>query len=328
MDLNAHAPLRVYLVNGADGEQALLLVMHYLAVDEWSVVPLLGELLAAYTGRVAGSEPVLPELPVGYADYVSWSDRVLGDPDDESSRHATQLGYWRERLSGLPERLDLPGERPGGAPRGDVVGLPIDERLHAGIDALARRTGTSMFMVLQSALAAVLAEAGAGDDLPIGALVAGRPEEELAGLIGCFFDTVVLRTDTSGDPTFADLLARVRESNLAALDHQDIGFDDVASDLGGDVLRPQVTIVHHEQASLGAVDGVFGALLPVPVGVPVSDLALSFYEPVGPGPVHAFLGYRADVLEPDRVRALADRLRAVLVAVCADEGLRVGEVDR
>ncbi|MFE3290101.1 amino acid adenylation domain-containing protein [Rhodococcus sp. NPDC059234] len=328
MDLGANAPLRVHLVEGAGGEQALLLVMHYLAVDEWSVVPLLGELLAAYTARVAGSAPVLPELPVGYRDYVAWSDQVLGDPADESSRHATQLAYWRDRLSGLPEHLALPGERPGGAPRGEVVGLPIDERLHEDIDALARRTGSSMFMVLQSALAVVLTESGVGEDLPIGALVAGRPEEALSGLIGCFFGTVVLRTDTSGDPTFAELLARVRESNLSALDHQDVGFDEVASDLGGDVLRPQVTIVHHEQARLDVVDGVFGGLLPVPVGAPVSDLTLSFYEPVGPGPVHAVLGYRADALEQDRVRALADRLHAVLVAVCADEGLRVGEVGR
>ncbi|MFC9789364.1 amino acid adenylation domain-containing protein [Rhodococcus sp. NPDC127528] len=328
MDLTEQAPLRVQLVENSSGRQALLLVMHYLAVDEWSVVPLLGELLAGYLARQEGRAPELPELPVGYADYVAWSERVLGDRTDESSRHATQLGYWRDRLSGLPERLVLPGVRPGGAPRGDVVGLPIDERLHEDIDALARRTGTSMFMVLQSALAAVLTESGVGEDLPIGALVAGRPEEALSGLIGCFFDTVVLRTDTSGDPTFADLLARVRESNLAALDHQDIGFDDVASDLGGDVWRPQVTILHHEQARLDVVDGVFGALLPVPVGAPVSDLTLSFYEPVGPGPVHAVLGYRADALEPDRVRALADRLHAVLVTVCADEGLRVGEVGR
>ncbi|TQF75181.1 amino acid adenylation domain-containing protein [Rhodococcus spelaei] len=328
MDLDEHAPLRVYLVDGADGEQTLLLVMHYLAVDEWSVVPLLGELLAAYTARVEGAEPELPVLPVGYADYVAWSAEVLGDPSDESSRYATELGYWRDRLAGLPERIVLPGERPGGAPRGDVVALPIDERLHEDIDALARRTGTSMFMVLQSVLAAVLTETGAGEDLPIGALVAGRPEEALSGLIGCFADTVVLRTDTSGDPTFAELLARVRESNLAALEHQDIGFDDVAIDLGGEVLRPQVTIVHHEQARLGAVDGVFGGLLPVPVGAPVSDLTLSFYEPVGPGPVHAFLGYRADALESERVQELAERLCVVLVSVCENEGRRLGQVGR
>ncbi|MFD4267916.1 amino acid adenylation domain-containing protein [Rhodococcus sp. NPDC058481] len=326
MDLTEQAPLRVLLVEDASGRQALLLVMHYLAVDEWSVVPLLGELLAGYLARQAGHAPELPQLPVTYGDYEAWSRQVLGDPADESSRHARQLGYWRERLSGLPEALSLPGERPGGPRRGDVVPLPIDESLHRDIDALARRTGTSMFMVLQSALALVLTEAGVGEDLPIGALVAGRTEEALSGLIGCFFNTVVLRTDTSGDPTFADLLARVRESNLSALEHQDVGFDDVATDLGGDALRPQVMVVHHEQARLGEVDGVFGGLLPVPVGEPVSDLTLSFYEPVGDGPVHAYLGYRTDVLEPAVVAALADRLPAVLAAVCADEDRRIGAI--
>ena len=239
-----------------------------------------------------------------------------------------QLGYWRERLAGLPERLSLPGERPARPAGGDLVGLPIDEALHADIDALARRTGTSMFMVLQAALASVLTEFGVGEDLPIGSLVAGRPEEALSGLIGCFFNTVVLRTDTSGDPTFAELLGRVRASNLAALDHQDVGFEDVATALGGEVMRPQVMIVHHEQASLDAVDGVFGPLLPVPVGVPVADLTLSFYEPVGPGPVHAYLGYRTDVLDADVVAALADRLSALLRAVCADEGHQLGQIGR
>ncbi|WP_037178410.1 non-ribosomal peptide synthetase [Rhodococcus sp. UNC363MFTsu5.1] len=324
MDLTEQAPLRVQLVEDSSGRQALLLVMHYLAVDEWSVVPLLGELLAGYLARQAGHAPELPQLPVTYGDYEAWSRQVLGDPADESSRHARQLAYWRERLSGLPEAMSMPGVRPGGPRRGDVVPLPIDESLHREIDALARRTGTSMFMVLQSALAVALAEAGVGEDLPIGALVAGRTEEALSGLIGCFFNTVVLRTDTSGEPTFTELLARVRESNLSALEHQDVGFDDVATDLGGDALRPQVMVVHHEQARLGELDGVFGGLLPVPVGEPVSDLALSFYEPVGDGPVHAYLGYRTDVLEPAVVSALADRLLALLAAACADADRRIG----
>ncbi|MFC7447922.1 amino acid adenylation domain-containing protein [Rhodococcus daqingensis] len=326
MDLAEQAPLRVQLVEDLSGRQALLLVMHYLAVDEWSVVPLLGELLAGYLARQSGHAPELPPLPVTYGDYEAWSRQVLGDPADESSRHARQLAYWRERLSGIPAALSMPGARPGGARRGDVVPLPIDESLHRDIDALARRTGTSMFMVLQSALAVALTEAGVGEDLPIGALVAGRTEEALSGLIGCFFNTVVLRTDTSGDPTFAEVLARVRESNLSALEHQDIGFDDVATDLGGDALRPQVMVVHHEQARLGEVDGVFGGLLPVPVGEPVSDLTLSFYEPVGDGPVHAYLGYRTDVLEPAVVSAMAQRLLAVLGAVCADADRRIGEI--
>ena len=325
MDLAAAAPLRVSLVDGDGGEQALLLAMHYLAVDEWSVVPLLGELLAAYHSRTENRAPALPELSVGYRDYVAWQGEVLGDPGDSDSRYVRQLDYWRDRLTDLPQRRVLPGLAPGGTPGGGVVVLPIDAELHAGIDALARRTSTSMFMVLQSALASVLTECGGGVDLPIGALVAGRPEETLAPLIGCFFDTVVLRTDTSGTPTFAELLARVRTSNLAALDHQDIGFDSVATELDLDDGFPSVTVVHHEQARLGEVGSTFGDLVPVPVGVPASDLTLSFYEPVGAGPVHAYLGHRTDVLAADDATVLVERLAAVLALVCADESRPVEE---
>ncbi|MFD1815641.1 amino acid adenylation domain-containing protein [Rhodococcus gannanensis] len=326
MDLGASAPIRVTLVDGDDGEQALLLVMHYLAVDEWSVVPLLGELLAAYGARAAGAVPELPELPVSYRDYVAWQRELLGDPADAGGRHARQLAYWKDRLVDVSEpRLPAGSDNhtpagPDDLPTAGVVVLPIDADLHAAIDALARRTSTSMFMVLQTALALALTEEGAGTDLPIGALVAGRPEEALAPLIGCFADTVVLRTDTSGEPSFEQVLARVRESNLTALDHQDVGFDDVATELGFDDRTPRVVIVHHEQARLGAVDEVFGALVPVPVGVPQADLTLSFHEPSGPGPVHTFLAYRTDALSPEGAGRIARRTSELVTDACVDVG--------
>ncbi|MGW1927210.1 condensation domain-containing protein, partial [Streptomyces massasporeus] len=227
------APLRARLLTGADGAQAVLLTLHYLAVDEWSVVPLFRDLTTAYGARTAGRAPDWEPLPVSYGDYARWAREVLGDLDDPDSRGGRQLAYWRRTLAGAPRDLALPTEArpPVPARRGSraagIVEFTLDERLHADVDRLAQATGTSMFMVLHAALAALLTSHGAGTDLPIGTMVAGRGDDQLADLVGCFFNTVVLRTDTAGDPSFAELLTRVRETTLSALDRQDVPFDEV-----------------------------------------------------------------------------------------------------
>ena len=212
--------------------------MSYRAVDEWSVVPLLRDLDLAYRARESGHAPEWTELPVGYADYAAWAQEVLAADGDR------QRAYWRDRLAGLPT-LTLPADRPsGGGTAADFVGFALDAGLRKRIDALARDDRTSLFMVLQAALARLLTDRGAGTDLPIGALVAGRSEPALADLVGCFFNTVVLRTDTSGEPTFGELLARIRESNLDDLAHPDVPLADLLD------TRPQVMLVHHERAPL------------------------------------------------------------------------------
>ncbi|OLF19035.1 non-ribosomal peptide synthetase [Actinophytocola xanthii] len=295
MDPAVSPPLRARWL--ADST-TLLLTMHYAGVDEWSVVPLLRDLTQAYEARRAGDAPVWTPLPVGYADYAAWSREVLAAVADDQAR------YWRERLADLP-LLSLPTDRDPVLP-GDAAGtvpLVLDERLHHGIDALATASGTSMFMVLQAALATLLTRHGAGTDLPIGTLVAGRAEDALAPLVGCLFNTVVLRTDTSGDPDFPELLARIRETTLDALAHQDIPLADLLD------APPQVMLVHHEQADLPALAG--GSA--VPTGTTRSDLTLSFYEPVADGPVHCYLHYRTGLFTPARAQALLRELHAILV---------------
>ncbi|WP_430330886.1 amino acid adenylation domain-containing protein [Rhodococcus sp. ACT016] len=323
IDLTGEAPLRVHLVSNDAGRQVLLLTMHYLAVDEWSVVALLGDLLSAYALRAGGAEPQWEPLAVEYPDYVRWQHQLLGDPADPSSRHAVQLAYWRNRLSGMPFRLHLPAAAGVREPRREMVPIEIDADLHDGIDRLAGRTGTSMFMVLQAALATLLTRSGAGSDIPIGSLVAGRTEDGLAPMIGCFFNVVVMRTDTSGSPEFEELLARIRVSNLEAFDHQDVGFADVAAELDGEavgVRYPQVMLVHHEQARFDALEGVLDGFLPVPVGMPSAELTLSFYEPVGPGPVHAHFEFSTGALDRDAVVGWARELSSLLASVVHAEG--------
>ncbi|MFC9552147.1 amino acid adenylation domain-containing protein [Rhodococcus sp. NPDC056960] len=314
LDLTAQAPLRAHLVTGADGTQALLLAMHYIAVDEWSVVPLLGDLMGAYAARSDDREPAWEPLPVGYADYVVWSQALLGDPANPDSRRSRQLAYWTDTLDGMPSRLELPAPTVRGPRTAEIVPLEIDAELRGAVATFASETGTSLFMVLQAALATVLTRYGAGTDLPLGSLVAGRTEEVLDALVGCFFNIVLLRTDTSGDPDPVELLRRIRAANLDALDHQDVPFADVAEALGEtSVLRPQIMLVHHEQARLGHLDAL-GGLMPVPVGVPDSDLTLSFYEPIGDGPVHAYFSFASDVLDAETVRGWASELSALVTA--------------
>ncbi|WP_412544394.1 amino acid adenylation domain-containing protein [Longispora sp. K20-0274] len=303
--------VRFRLLTGPTGSQTLLLTASYLFVDEWSVVPLVEDLTGAYAARLAGTAPGWAALPVSYADYTLWAHEVLGDPADPASVAARQGGYWREALRGVPVEIALPTDRPRpAAPTGggDVVALTLDVDLHKGVDALARETGTSMFMVLQAALAALLTGRGAGTDLPIGTLVAGRTEEALAGLVGCFANTLVLRTDTAGDPSFVELLGRVRETDLRAFDHADLPIGDVLAAAGLDAGHPRVMVVHHEEASLSAG---LGALDEVPTGAATADLTLSFYEPRGDTPVHCDLIYRTDLFD----RATAERLGADLLAV-------------
>ena len=223
-----------------------------------------------------------------------------------------QLEYWREALRGLPARIPLPYDRPpspGHRGVGEHLEFRIDAGLHRAIDALAARTGTSMFMVLQAALATLLTRNGAGAEIPIAARVAGRADDRLADLVGCFSGTVLLRTSTAGEPGADELLRRVRETDLAAFDRQDVPFDRVVSALG--LPAPQVMLVHHEQAGLAEIPGLGAAFDLVPTGALPAELTVGFYEPRGQGPVDCVLVYDAELFD----RATAGRLAGELLDI-------------
>ncbi|GFH38514.1 non-ribosomal peptide synthetase [Streptomyces pacificus] len=318
-DPEREAPLRATLLTDPAGHQALLVTSVYLAVDEWSVVPLLRDLTTAYAARRDGRAPGWEPLPVTYADYTRWAHGALGDLADPESRGGRQLAYWRRTLQDAPVELALPTDGPSRAAEGGgCVGFVLDEQLHAAVGELARETGTSMFMVLHSALAALLTAHGAGTDLPIATMVAGRGDDQLADLVGCFLNTVVLRTDTAGDPAFTELLTRVRETTLSALDRQDVPFDAVVRATGLPPRGPQVMVIHHEQADLGQLEGGVGTFHAVPTGTARAELTLSFYEPQGEGPVHCELVYAHALLGPAKARQLAEELQTLLRTAAAD----------
>ncbi|MFY1634817.1 non-ribosomal peptide synthase/polyketide synthase [Solwaraspora sp. WMMB335] len=227
-DLAGEIPLRVSLYAAGPGEWVLMLVLHHIVADGWSLRPLARDLATAYAARAAGRAPDWAPLPVQYADYTLWHRELLGDDADPDSAFGRQLAFWRDRLADLPEQVTLPTDRPRprmASYRGDVSTFQVDAELHAGLMAMARRTGSTLFMVLQTALSALLTRSGAGTDVVVGAGVAGRTDERLDDLVGFFVNMMVLRTDTTDDPTFVELLQRVRASSLAAYAHQDIPFE-------------------------------------------------------------------------------------------------------
>ncbi|RZB19948.1 amino acid adenylation domain-containing protein [Streptomyces sp. F001] len=339
-DLATELPLRASLFTVDEHEHVLVLVIHHIAGDGWSMGPLARDLSTAYTARCAGRAPVWEPLPVQYADYTLWQRELLGEEDDPASLLATQLGYWKDTLAGLPERLELPTDRPypeQAGTEGGAVPVHIDAELHRALTGLARSRHTTVFMVLQAALGVLLHRLGAGTDIPIGTPVAGRGEEELDDLVGFFVNTLVLRTDLSGDPTFTELLDRVRETNLNAYAHQDIPFESLV-----EAVNPTRSLAHHPlfQVTLAfnntprtAPD--FGGLTATPQPVRLQaarmDLSVSLAEQHddggATGGISGVISYRTDLFDHGTVTAMAERLICILQSAAADPERRLGSFD-
>ncbi|TXS16039.1 amino acid adenylation domain-containing protein [Streptomyces sp. adm13(2018)] len=329
-DLTVQPPLRARLLTAegtGDGDGVLVLVTHHIASDGWSLTPLLADLSRAYTARTRGAAPAWEPLPVQYADYTLWQRSVMGDETDPDSQLTRQLHHWRDALDCLPEELDLPTDRPRpdvATYRGDNVPLELDAETHVALAALARAHGVSLFMVLQAGLAALLTRLGAGGDIPIGTPIAGRTDDALDDLVGFFVNTLVLRTDTAGDPTFRDLLARVRETDLAAYTHQDLPFERLVEELNpvrSLARHPlfQIMLILHNTARAeidlpGLRVEVEGADAPVAK----FDLSVSLWERhTADGAADGILGrleYALDLFDRSTAETLVTRLQRLLTA--------------
>ncbi|MET0233200.1 MAG: amino acid adenylation domain-containing protein, partial [Kibdelosporangium sp.] len=181
--LDERPPFRADLFSASATEHVLVLVMHHMVSDGWSMGTLVRDLTTAYLARRADEAPQWTALPVQYADYTLWQQEVLGAEEDPASAFAGQLAYWRDALRGVPDRLELPADRPRPAEashRGAVIDFELDPALHDGMIRLARDAGATVFMVVQAGLAALLARLGAGSDVPIGSPVAGRVDDALS----------------------------------------------------------------------------------------------------------------------------------------------------
>ncbi|MER8105695.1 amino acid adenylation domain-containing protein, partial [Kitasatospora sp. NPDC094016] len=339
-DLMADLPVRAQLFTLAPDEHVLLVVLHHIAGDGWSMSPLSRDLATAYTARRRGDAPGWAPLPVSYADYTVWQHEILGEESDADSAFARQVGYWSQALAGLPEQLALPVDRPRPAVMtygGDLLDIRLPAELHAGLAELARRSGSSLFMVLQAGLAALYTRLGAGTDIPIGSPIAGRTDEALDDLVGFFVNALVLRTDTSGDPTFAELLGRVRETALSAFAHQDVPFEHLVEALNparSMSLHPLFqTVLALQNAPMGDFElpGLTVSGVPVPTGTSRVDLTFGLAENRGPDGTPAGLTgaveYSTDLFDRGTVEALVARWARLLAAVAADPDRPIGAID-
>ncbi|MEU4091796.1 non-ribosomal peptide synthase/polyketide synthase [Streptomyces sp. NPDC026673] len=329
-DLERELPLRAVLAAAGPDEHVLLLVLHHIATDEWSDRALLADLGTAYAARTAGRAPDWAPLPVGYTDYTLWQRELLEHSGDDL------LAYWTETLRGLPEELALPTDRPRPqepSHTGGTVGFTVRPELERALRALARREGASMFMVSQAAVAALLHRLGAGDDIPLGAPVSGRADERLEDLVGFFVNSLVLRTDLSGDPGFAELLRRVRATDLAAYEHQDLPFERLVEALnpGRSLARHplfQVMVVHlAERGGTPVLRGLTASPEPVGQDTAKFDLSFDFVEQGEGNGIQGWIEYSADLFDRPTAELLARRMERLLEQAAAEPGRPVGRLE-
>ncbi|MGF2818997.1 non-ribosomal peptide synthetase DhbF [Bacillus subtilis] len=339
-DLAAEPAFRAELFVIGPDEYVLLLLVHHIVGDGWSLTPLTRDLGTAYAARCHGRSPEWAPLAVQYADYALWQQELLGNEDNPNSLIAGQLAFWKETLKNLPDQLELPIDysRPAEPSHdGDTIHFRIEPELHKRLQELARTNRVSLFMVLQSGLAALLTRLGAGTDIPIGSPIAGRNDDALGDLVGLFINTLVLRTDTSGDPSFRELLDRVRKVNLAAYDNQDLPFERLV-----EVLNPARSRATHPLFQIMlAFQNTPDAELHLPdmesslrinsVGSAKFDLTLEISEDRladgTPNGMEGLLEYSTDLFKRETAQALADRLMRLLEAAESDPDEQIGNLD-
>ncbi|MFF9021160.1 non-ribosomal peptide synthetase [Streptomyces eurythermus] len=323
-DLAAGAPVRAMLLRVGADDHVLALTLHHIAWDGWSVEVLADELARHYAGETV--EP----LPVQYADFARWQREHAA-----TEEFAARLGHWRERLAGLAP-LDLPTDRRRPRlrdPRGDRLAVELPAGLGAAIDELARRNAATPFMVLLAGCYALLGRWSGQQDIAVGTAVSGRTRSETAPLIGFFANTLVLRGDLSGRPTFTELLARVRESALDAYAHADVPFERVVEELAPerDLSRNPLFQVMFE---LRPPKGEEAFTLP---GLRVEQLAVSWpaakfdltvsVQPQADGTLRCGFEYATALFDRDTVRGMAEHYGRLLAAVVDAPDLPLDRID-
>ncbi|MEV1173957.1 amino acid adenylation domain-containing protein, partial [Nonomuraea sp. NPDC049784] len=325
-DLAGGPVVRGRLVRLASDDHVLSLVLHHVVSDEWSGGVLRRELSALYEAFSRGESSPLAPLPVQYADFAVWQREWLQGEVLEG-----QLGYWRERLAGSPV-LDLPTDRPRPAVRstaGALVDFEIPREAAAALQAMSRDAGATMFMTLLSAFTVLLGKYAGQDDVVVGTPIANRNRAETEDLIGFFVNTLVLRTDLSGDPTFADIVARVRQEALNGYAHQDVPFEQLVDTLQPERDRSRTPLFQVFFNHLGVADrpgadtGLTGEVLRSPHTTSKFDLTL--FTSAGADGITGTLEYSTALFDRSTVERFAGHLVRLLGAVAEDPGRRLSE---
>jgi amino acid adenylation domain-containing protein len=332
-DLSRDIPLRAELFTLSAERHVLSLTLHHITCDGWSSAPLAEDLAIAYHARCSGHAPHWRDLAVQYADYAIWQQALF-------TATADQHTYWSRALAGLPGELPLPvdRERPSTSDHsGGLLHVRISARLHRGVVTLGHRTRSSTFMVLHAALAALLTRLGAGTDIPIGSPIADRSDSVLDGLIGLFVNTLVLRVDTGGNPTFTELLRRIREADLGAYSNQDTPFEYLVETLNParhPARHPLFQVMLSLQNTPHVRFHLPGLLVQeeaISTGTSRFDLAILMAEDSGhgrePEGISALVEYSAELFDQETVELLMHRLQMILDAMTQNPDQPIGEVD-
>ncbi|HET7230144.1 MAG TPA: condensation domain-containing protein, partial [Longimicrobium sp.] len=324
-DPQAGPPLRATLLRLSGERHVLVLSMHHLTGDGWSRAVIVREIAALYTALVTGGEAELPALPVRYADYAAWQrERMRGEVLER------ELGYWREKLAGAPEALELPADHPRPPVQsfaGRTHRFPLPPETAEALRALGRAEGATPFMVLLAAFKTLLARHTGQGDLVVGTPVANRGRHETEGVVGFFANTLALRTDLSGDPTFREALRRVRDTAVGAYAHEELPFERLVEELHPrrDLSRNpafQVMFLLDEAPlrpfRLAGVD-----LVPLEVDPGTSMFDLTLAIDAADGGHAARIEYATALFDAPTIERMAEHLCVLLRGIAADPDARL-----
>lgn len=329
--------LRVTLLQFDPTEAVLLLTMHHIVADGWSLGVMIRELACFYTAFVEGRTPVLPPLPIQYTDFAGWQRNWLQGKILEE-----QLTYWRRQLQDLPV-LDLPNDRPRPAVqtyRGATYPLQISPTLTQALEAFSQQSGASLFMTLLAAFQTLLYRYTGQEDIAIGSPIANRHRSELEGLIGFFVNSLVMRTDLSGNPTFRDLLERVRDVALEAYMHQDLPFEklveelDPERDLGRNPLFQVALALQNAPMQPLELPGLMLEPAPLESGSTRFDLEVHLWEPAhglrslwqSQAGLSGFISYSTDLFDKGRISRMVGHFQTLLEGIVANPDARLSDL--
>lgn len=323
------APLfRVVLLRRAEDEHLLSLTIHHIISDAWSMGVILRELATFYQAGYSGEPMTLPAPPVQYADFARWQREWLVGEVLEG-----ELDYWRRNLRGAPPELNLPTDRPRPdlpSWRGGTKEVRLSGELSESLGELSRREGVTLFMTLLSVFNVLLRGLSGREDVVVGTDVANRNRAETEGVVGFFINQLVLRTDLSGDPTFTELLARVRDVALGAYAHQDVPFDLVVDALKVDrglrvspLFQAKFFLENTPQDRFELPELSIESC-EVEIEMARLDLILAFWET--PEGLVGWVNYNTDLFDPPRIERMMRQYQALAAAVAARPTVRLGEL--
>ncbi|MGI9290684.1 MAG: non-ribosomal peptide synthase/polyketide synthase [Gammaproteobacteria bacterium] len=327
-DLSCDPLVRVHILKSDDTHHRLLLVMHHIVSDGWSLGILARELAALYAEHCGGKPASLPALPIQYPDYAVWQRDWLSG--DELTR---QLAYWEQQLDDAPALLQLPTDHPRQSVqtfKGAHINRTFDKQLGAKLKTLATQQDCTLFMTLLAAFNVLLQRYASSDDIVVGSPIAGRTRTEIEGLIGFFVNTLAMRTDLEGNPTFPELMQRVKRSAMGAYGHQELPFEKLVEEIRPDRDTShspifQTLFVLQENLS-DHIEFQDLKVTPLDFELGSAKFDLSLFMVEFPEGLTASFEYNTDLYEADAIERMLDQLETLLNAIAANPVQPINEL--